>query len=94
MKIGLLTLSFRLEGVDSIKERRSIVKRLLAEVHRLGAAFAACEVRGDGSLRSLKIRVAHLSDDPRYTEAVLTRLERRFERGRDYRLADTEREIL
>jgi len=94
MKTGLLTLSFRLDGIDSIKERRSIVKRILAEVHRLGAAFAACEVKGDDPLRFLMIRVAHLSDDPRYTESILTRLERRFERGKGYRLAETEREII
>jgi len=94
MKIGLLTLSFRLDGVDSIKERRSIVKRILAEVDRLGAAFAACEMKGDDPLRFLKICVAHLSDDPRYTESVLSRLERRFERGKGYHLAEAEREII
>lgn len=94
MKIGLLTLSFRLEGVDSIKERRSIVKRILAEVDRLGAAFAACEMKGGDPLRLLKIRIVHLSDDPRYTESVLSRIERRFERGKGYLLAEAEREIV
>ncbi len=94
MKIGLLTLDFHLYGVDSIKERRSIVKRILAEIDRLGTAFAVCEVKGDDALRSLKIRVAHLSEDPRYTDSVLTRLERRFERGKGYRLAEAEREII
>jgi len=83
MKIGLLTLSFRLDGVDSIKERRSIVKRILAEVDRLGAAFAACEMKGDDPLRFLK-----------NTESVLSRLERRFERGKGYHLAEAEREII
>ena len=94
MDVGLATLRFRLYGVDSIKEKRSIVKRLLADVHRRGPAFAACEADDQDDLRSLTVRVAHLSNDPRFTESVLARLQTDFGRGDGYEIADARIEIL
>ncbi|MFC2083195.1 DUF503 family protein [Candidatus Bipolaricaulota bacterium] len=41
MKAGLLTIRFRLYGIDSIKQKRSVVKRVLADIHRNGPAFGA-----------------------------------------------------
>ena len=94
MNVGLATLQFRLYSVDSIKEKRSIVKRLLAEVQRRGPAFAACEMHDQDDLRRLTLRVAHLSNDPRFTESVLTQLRVEFERGDGYELAESQIEIL
>jgi len=94
MNVGLATLQFRLYSVDSIKEKRSIVKRLLADVQRRGPAFAACEMNDQDDLRRLTLRVAHLSNDARFTESVLTRLRVEFERGDGYEMAESHIEIL
>jgi uncharacterized protein YlxP (DUF503 family) len=94
MNVGLATLWFRLYSADSIKEKRSIVKRLLADVRRRGPAFAACEMKDQDNLRRLTICVAHLSNDPRFTESVLHRLQADFERGDGYEMVEWEVEIL
>ena len=94
MNVGLATLRFRLYSVDSIKEKRSIVKRLLADVRRRGPAFAACEMTDQDNLRRLTVCVAHLSNDPRFTESVLARLRDDFERGDGYEMVDSRVEIL
>lgn len=93
MNVGLATLRFRLYSVGSIKEKRSIVKRLLTEVKRRGPAFAACEMDDQDDLRRLTICVAHLSNDLRFTESVLSRLGTEFERGDGYEMADLRIEI-
>ena len=55
MKVGLLTLRFRLYAIDSIKAKRSIVKRLLADVKRCGPSYAASEVGDQDDLRNMTI---------------------------------------
>ena len=94
MNVGLATLQFHLYAVDSIKEKRSIVKRLLADVQRRGPAFAACEMNDQDDLGRLMLCVAHLSNDARFTESVLTRLCVEFERGDGYEMAESHIEIL
>jgi uncharacterized protein YlxP (DUF503 family) len=80
--------------MDSIKRKRSVVKRILADVHRCGAAFAACEVHEQDDLQQLVIRVAHLSNDPRFSDAALRTLQLRLERGDGYELEEADMEIL
>lgn len=94
MNVGLATLRFRLYSVESIKAKRSIVKRLLADVKRRGPAFAACEVADHDDLHRLTIRVAHLSNDARFSESVLTRLQIEMGRGNGYEVAESRIEIL
>ena len=93
MNVGLATLRFRLYSVDSIKKKRSIVKRLLADVHRRGPAFAVCEATDHDDLRRLTLCVAHLSNDSRYTESVLDRLCAEMDRGDGYEMDESEIEI-
>lgn len=94
MKVGLLTLSYRLYGLESIKERRSIVRHLLAEIHAEGAAYAACEVDPDGGLQRAAVRIAHVSTDAGYTRAALGRLEQKLDRGNGYEAIEAATEIL
>jgi len=89
MDIGLATLRFRLYGIDSIKAKRSIVKRLLADIQRRGPAFAACEMDDQDDLRRLTLCIAHLSNDPRFSESVLARLRTDFERGDAFELDES-----
>jgi uncharacterized protein YlxP (DUF503 family) len=94
MRVALLTLSYRLVGLRSIKERRSIVRRLIALVHAEGPAFAACEIDPNAGLQRAGIRVAHLSEDAVRAAAVLAKLEERLERGSGYEVIDAITEIV
>jgi len=94
MNVGLATLQFRLYSVDSIKEKRSIVKRLLADVQRRGPSFAACEMNDQDNLRRLTLCVVHLSNDPRFTESVLARLRADLDRGERYEMVESRIEFL
>mgnify|MGYP001062623816 CR=1 FL=1 len=94
MRVGLLTVSFRLPAVASRKERRSLVRRILTDVHNSGPAFGVCEIPDDGDLRCLTIRVGHLSTDGRFTDAVLRRLTERFEHKGEYEVLESSIEIL
>lgn len=94
MKAGLLTVRLRLHGIESLKARRSIVKRLLAEVHQLGPPFAVCEVPEEVDLQSLTLRVAHMSSDARFTDSALRRVAERFEHRGDFEVLDTSIEVL
>jgi len=94
MKAGLLTIRFRLYGIDSIKKKRSIVKRLLADIHRSGPAFGACEADDQDDLQYMTIRVAHLSNDLRFSDSALRKMLLKLERGNGYEMEEADVEIL
>ncbi|MCX6100206.1 MAG: DUF503 family protein, partial [Candidatus Bipolaricaulota bacterium] len=88
MKVGLLTLCYRLYGRESIKERRSIVRRLIAQVHAQGPAFAVCVIDPGGGLQRAGLRIAHLSEDAARTTTALAHLQEKLERGNGYEVFD------
>jgi len=94
MKSAVLTIRFWLHAIDSIKRKRSIVKRILADVHRHAPAFAACEADDQDDLQQMTIRVAHLSNDPRFSDSALQKLQSKLERGDGYELEEATMEIL
>ena len=94
MKVGLLTLHLFLPVVSSLKEKRSIVKGIVAAVERHGPAFAVAEVNDLDVHNRATIRIAHLSNNRRYTESALTRLRSALECGRDYTVEGYEVEII
>ena len=94
MKVSLLTLHLFFPATRSLKDKRSIVKRILAEVDGRGAAFAAAEIGDLNDRERAAIRIAHLSGEPRYSDSVLTQLRERLESGRDYVLESYEMELL
>lgn len=83
MKVGLLTLQFHLPAVDSLKRKRSVVKKLLSDIQRLGPAFAAAEVAEMDNPRRATLCVVHISNDPRHTTSTLTKLRNRLENRKD-----------
>jgi len=94
MKAAILTIRFRLYSIESIKQKRSIVKRILADVHRYGSSFAACEADDQDALQHMVIRVAHLSNDPRFSDSALRKLQLKLERGDGYEMEVADLEIL
>ncbi|MBE0636415.1 DUF503 family protein [Candidatus Bipolaricaulota bacterium] len=94
MKAAVLTIRFRLYAMESIKQKRSIVKRILADVQRQGPSFAACESGDQDDLQHMMIRVAHLSNDPRFSDSALRKLQAKLERGEGYEIEEADLEIL
>jgi len=94
MKAAILTIRFRLYAIESIKQKRSIVKRILADVHRNGVSFAACEADDQDDLQYMTIRVAHLSNDTRFSDSALQKLQLKLERGDGYELEIADMEAL
>ncbi len=94
MKVGLLTLELRLPAVASLKEKRSILRGLIADIEHRGPAFAAAEVADLDAHDRATIRIAHLSNDPRYTDAALRRVQAALEDGRGYLVEEAKLEIL
>lgn len=94
MKAAILTIRFRLFAIESIKQKRSIVKRILADVHRHGPSFAACEAGDQDELHYMLIRVAHLSNDSRFSDSALNKLQLKLERGDGYEMEVAGLEIL
>jgi len=93
MMVGLLTIRYRLFAIESLKQKRSIIKRILAEVQRGGPSFAACELGDNDSLTSMTIGIVHLSNDVRYSDAALQKMGKRLERGEAYEQVESHLEL-
>ncbi len=94
MKVGLLTLEIRLPAVTSLKEKRSILHGLIADIEHRGPAFAAAEIDDLDAHDRATIRIAHLSNDSRYTDAALRKLQAALENGRGYLVEEAKLEII
>lgn len=94
MRAGFLTMRFRLYGIGSIKQKRSAVKHMLAEIARQGPSFAACEADDQDRLDTMTIRVAHVSNSSRFSDSALRKLQSRLERGEDREMETAEVEIV
>lgn len=71
-----------------------MVKRILADVQRLGPSFAVCELPESDGLTDVKLRIAHVSGDARFTDSALRRLAERFEHSGEYEVAESGIEVL
>ncbi|MBD0711118.1 MULTISPECIES: DUF503 domain-containing protein [unclassified Streptomyces] len=75
MYVGTLSFDLLLGDVRSLKEKRSVVRPIVAELHRKFAVSAA-EVGGQNLHRRAEIGVAMVSGDPGHLSDVLDRCER------------------
>ncbi len=94
MKVGLLTLEIRLPAITTLKQKRSILHGLIATVSRHGPAFAAAEIAHLDARDRATIRIAHVSNNPHYTDAALRRIQTAIETGRGYEVENAHLEIL
>lgn len=91
MRINLLTVRLRLFGVDSLKERRSIVDSLIIRLRR-NYNVSVAEVPTDE--RDLVVLVlANVSTDGAYADGVVERVLEQLQGSRDFYLEDHELEV-
>ena len=73
MVVGTLKIELFLHGVDSLKEKRSIVKRTLSRV-RDKFEVSAAEVENMDFHRSAVIGVALVTNDRRFANSMLDKI--------------------
>jgi uncharacterized protein YlxP (DUF503 family) len=94
MVIGVCTIHLELPGCHSLKEKRRIVKSILA---RLSNEFniSVAEVGKNEAWQQAVLGVASVSNDQGYLHGLLTKVVRSIEKGRfDAQVVDYEIEIL
>ncbi|MGW2560125.1 DUF503 domain-containing protein [Streptomyces sp. NPDC001514] len=75
MYVGTLSFDLLLGDVHSLKEKRSVVRPIVAELQRK-YAVAVAEVGGQNLHRRVEIGLAAVSGDPGHLTDVLDRCER------------------
>ncbi|MBL1120099.1 DUF503 domain-containing protein [Streptomyces sp. 110] len=75
MYVGTLSFDLLLGDVRSLKEKRSVVRPIVAELHRKFAVSVA-EVGDQDLYRRAQIALAMVSGDPGHLAEVLDRCER------------------
>lgn len=93
MVVGTLKVKIHLHMSQSLKQKRSEVKRILARIkQRIPAAYA--EVGELDKWQVTQLGFACVSGDPNICERILDSVEDEIESKADAEIMDSEREIL
>lgn len=94
MRVGVCQITLRLPGCHSLKDKRQVIKSLIARVHnRFNVAIA--EVDEQDSWQIAILGVSCVSNDSRHVDSVLAHVQRYIEEIRpDVVMTDTQVEIL
>jgi uncharacterized protein len=93
MFTGLMTVTMHLHGLNSLKDKRSIVKSL---IERLRSRFNAsvAEVDHNDSRSSGVIGIAVVSNDKTHAEQQLEAIERFIRQDGRFGVGEVEREVI
>ncbi len=93
MRVGVLRVKIRLHAARTLKEKRSVIKSLLVRMRRdFNVSAAELELLDDPG--GAVLGFAHLADDGRYSDEVLSQVLRRLGGSREYVVEDHQLEIL
>lgn len=92
MKVGVLTVRLRLFASTSLKDKRSFVKHLVAQLRRKFNVSAA-EVDHQDDKRALTLGVAYLANDGPFVQRVLSKIASHFETVPNCNVEDVQVEI-
>lgn len=93
MSVGILRVHLRLYGCQTLKEKRSVVKGILAKVRREFNVSAA-ELDHLDNPEAAVLGFAHLTTNGRHSDQVLMSLVRRLEGSPKYALEDFQIQVL
>ena len=94
MIVGICTIHLHREVNHSLKDKRAVLKPLLARLHK-EFNVAAAEVDDQDDWRSARIGVAAVGNDRAHVDSVLQHVARWIENSRlEWQLVDYEIEIL
>jgi len=90
--VGILTLELRLFACDSLKRKRSVIKRIINDLH--DECFSAAEVGNQDSLSRATLACVRVGENWVYVERRLTRVLSKFDRHGEVELIDSYMERL
>ncbi|WP_432800370.1 DUF503 domain-containing protein [Poriferisphaera sp. WC338] len=93
MVIGILQVELIVDGSESLKDKRRVVRSMKDRLHREHQVSVA-EVDKQESLTHAVLGIVMASSDVKYTQSVLDKLVDKIQKGRGYYLHDYEIEIL
>jgi|YelNatPaOPRAMG01_1025707.scaffolds.fasta_scaffold17695_4 uncharacterized protein YlxP (DUF503 family) len=93
MPVGILRVHLRLYGVQTLKEKRSILEGLLVRLRREFNVSAAELGELDDPERAV-LGFAHLSNNGAYSDGVLQKILERLEGSREFFVETHEMEVL
>ena len=93
MVIGILQVEIVIDGAQSLKDKRRVVRSLKDRLHREHQVSVA-EVGSQDEHRVAVLGITMASSDVKHCQRVLDKLVDRFRQGRGYALADHRLEIL
>lgn len=93
MHVGILTLALRIDGADSLKEKRQAVKSLLAHL-RQKFNVSAAEVDDLDVWRRAVVGVSVVSNEAKFANQVLSKVVDHVERDANVVLDDYALEIV
>jgi uncharacterized protein YlxP (DUF503 family) len=88
--VGALHIELRIRGMRSLKEKRRVVKRIIAEI---GAPhpIAVAEVDHQDLWQRADLGIAAVSESPRHIDRMLTAITRDLEQRTDIEVLGTSR---
>jgi hypothetical protein len=94
MNIGVLKISFRIAGNSSLKDKRQVVKSILAQAkNRFN--ISAAEVEDNDKWQLATIGICCVSNDKKRTNDILSRAESFISSGRfDIEVIEAQAEII
>jgi uncharacterized protein len=93
MHVGALRIELRIRGMRSLKEKRHVIKTIIADIGR-AHSVAVAEVDYQDLWQRSDIGVAVVSGSPGHVERILATVERDLERRSDIEILDTTRSFL
>ena len=94
MNVGVLIINLRIAGNSSLKEKRQVVKSIIAQMkNRFNVSIA--EVEDNDKWQLATIGVCCVSNDKKHTNDVLTKVESFISNGRfDVEVIEARTEII
>ena len=93
MHVGALRVELRIRGVRSLKEKRRVVKRIIADIGQ-GQPLAIAEVDHQDLWQRSMLGVAVVSGSPGHVDEMLDTVERELDGRIDAEVIATERSYL
>lgn len=92
MLIGALTVSYRLDGVETLKAKRQVVRGLLDSA-RNRFRIAAAEVEDLNLVGNATVGFAAVSNDRRHLTSLLQHLKDHLDSRMSYRITELREEV-
>ncbi len=93
MAVGILKIRLKIDYVNSLKEKRSILQPFIKNI-RNNYNVSVSELDGSEQIGDVTLGIAHISDSGSGTDSKLSKLLNEAEKTRDFRVSDYSLEVI